>query len=305
ASYEVTTEDKVAQQNPPPPAQINLTDCLACSGCVTSAEAVLVSLQSQEEVLTVLDGSPEFQFDDAGSIIQGNKVDENNELYEPKIFVASVSPQVRASIAATYGLSQRQAGYLIEQFLSGPEGLRAGGHHGSGFTWVVDTNVMRDVCLNLTAREVSASLSKTQSKEQTPADADTPQQPVLASACPGWICYAEKTHPHVLPHMSRLKSPQALSGTLLKSILSKALNIHPSQIWHLAIMPCFDKKLEASRGELTNAAWANSPSDKPVRDVDCVITSRELLMLANSRGIDVESFPSGSGSGYLPQKSEG
>src|ERR1700749_1163535 len=55
--YEVTTEDKVAASNPAP-AQISLTDCLACSGCVTSAEAVLVSLQSHTEVLNTLDNHP-------------------------------------------------------------------------------------------------------------------------------------------------------------------------------------------------------------------------------------------------------
>lgn len=33
--------------------------------------------------------------------------------------------------------------------------------------------------------------------------------PMLASACPGWVCYAEKTHgTFVLPHISSTKSPQ-------------------------------------------------------------------------------------------------
>src|SRR6185437_15167257 len=41
-----------------PPAEISLTDCLACSGCVTSAEAVLVSMQSHAEVLSELDSAP-------------------------------------------------------------------------------------------------------------------------------------------------------------------------------------------------------------------------------------------------------
>ncbi|KAI5305012.1 hypothetical protein KEM56_005491, partial [Ascosphaera pollenicola] len=140
--YEVTTEDKVAQQDLPP-AQISLTDCLACSGCVTSAEAVLVSLQSHAEVLKSLDSAPEFNFFESGNIVLKNNQSCDGST-GPKIFVASVSPQVRASLAATYGLSQQQAGYLIEQFLSGPNGLRAGGQHGSGFSWVVDTNVMRD-----------------------------------------------------------------------------------------------------------------------------------------------------------------
>ncbi|KAI5286402.1 Cytosolic Fe-S cluster assembly factor nar1 [Ascosphaera aggregata] len=290
--YEVTTEDKVAQQNIPP-AQISLTDCLACSGCVTSAEAVLVSLQSHAEVLRALDSAPEFQFSDTGMIVSEGS-DNNRRVAKPKIFVASVSPQVRASLAVTYGISQQEAGHLIEQFLSGAKGLRAGGQHGSGFTWVVDTNVVRDLCLKLTVEEVVASIQKSEGNialSSCAADGEEiPQRPVLASACPGWICYAEKTHPYVLPHMSRLKSPQALMGTLLKTVLSRVLNVLPSQIWHLALMPCFDKKLEASRAELTDVAWSGKPHGEPVRDVDCVITSRELLQLADARGIDLNNL---------------
>lgn len=33
--------------------EITLSDCLACSGCITSAESVLVTQQSQEELLRV------------------------------------------------------------------------------------------------------------------------------------------------------------------------------------------------------------------------------------------------------------
>ncbi|KAI4260986.1 MAG: hypothetical protein L6R35_007419 [Caloplaca aegaea] len=61
-------------------------------------------------------------------------------------------------------------------------------------------------------------------------------------------------------------------------------------------MPCFDKKLEASREELTDLHWRPSsptpePPASPTRDVDCVITARELLMLAESRGISFRSLP--------------
>ncbi|ERF75140.1 hypothetical protein EPUS_06180 [Endocarpon pusillum Z07020] len=274
-SYEVTTEDKVQAENPPP-ASISLTDCLACSGCVTSAEAVLISLQSHTEVLSTLDAHPSL---DVRKHVQGSSKPHS------KLFVASVSPQVRASLAATYQISERQSGYMIDQLLCGPHGLRSGGQYGSGFTYVVDTNRMRETCLVLGADEVAQSLT----------GGSTAARPVLTSACPGWVCYAEKTHPHVLPHLSKLKSPQALTGTLLKSVLSKSLGIQPSQIWHLAIMPCFDKKLEASREELTDRWWANDQdtdaSTLPVRDVDCVITSRELLTLANDRGINLPSLP--------------
>ena len=207
--------------------------------------------------------------------------------------MASVSPQVRASLAATYGVSERRAGWMIEQLLSGPQGLALGGKYGSGFTWVIDTNAMREVALVVGAEEVINSLSTpntTKSTREQESPSSTPQKPILTSACPGWICYAEKTHPHILPHLSRLKSPQALTGTLLKTILSQRLGISPDRIWHMAIMPCFDKKLEASRGELTDTAWHSTSTD-PVRDVDCVITARELLMLADGRGISFPSLP--------------
>ncbi|KAJ5089466.1 hypothetical protein N7532_008150 [Penicillium argentinense] len=290
--YEVTTEDKVEPENLPQ-AQISLTDCLACSGCVTSAEAVLISLQSHTEVLNTLDAHPEITLEQRQAGISAN-IETSGE---GKIFVASVSPQVRASLAATYGISERQAGYIIDQFLRGPQGLRGGGKHGGGFAWVVDTNVMREAVLVLTADEVSESLN---SKETTVGNGEEfalPKRPILSSACPGWICYAEKTHPFVLPHLSRLKSPQALSGTFLKTVLSKSLGVHPSQIWHLAVMPCFDKKLEASREELTDVSWRpdytpeDSPAQPPIRDVDCVITSRELLSLASSRGLSLPKLP--------------
>lgn len=256
------------------PSTISLTDCLACSGCVTSAEAVLVSLQSHSEVLAVLDSAPALKVHDPDGA--GNFRVEGLENPEAKLFVASVSPQTRASLAATCGkgTSERQAGHMIERLLRGDDGLKSGGAFNNGFSWVVDTNTAREACLVLGADEVHEG-------------AAAPSKPILTSSCPGWVCYAEKTHPHVLPHLSRVKSPQALMGTLLKTTLSQTLGISPDRIWHLAVMPCLDKKLEASREELTDSVWAgNGKPGRGVRDVDCVITSKEVLMLSESRNLD-------------------
>ncbi|KAA6410772.1 MAG: Iron-sulfur cluster assembly associated Nar1 [Lasallia pustulata] len=256
--YEVTTEDKLPAENLAP-AQISLTDCLACSGCVTSAEAVLVSLQSHTEVLNALDSQPSIPIASLLESTSDGKTDGGSAgLQDGKIFVASVSPQVRASVAATYGISERKAGWMIEQLLSGPDGLRTGGAHGNGFTWVVDTNAMREASLVIGAEEVMNSGLVAEDQQASTGDgalSTQPKKPILTSACPGWICYAEKTHPHVLPHLSRLKSPQALTGTMLKTVLSRRLHISPDRIWHVALMPCFDKKLEASRSELTDISW--------------------------------------------------
>ncbi|KAI9749298.1 MAG: Thymidylate synthase [Chaenotheca gracillima] len=290
--YEVTTEDKVPEENLPH-AQISLTDCLACSGCVTSAEAVLVSLQSHTEVLSALDAhpsiSPETLQRRAAGVTQNGDAEE---IAQGKIFIASVSPQTRASLAATYGLSETQAGHLIEQLLCGPQGVGQGPNGSNGFTWVLDTNTAREACLVLGAEEVIDSSSGTIAPSGDGSRALNPKKPILTSACPGWICYAEKTHPHVLPHLSRLKSPQALMGTLLKTSLSKTLGISPDRIWHVAIMPCFDKKLEASREELTDIYWQSEQNTgKGVRDVDCVITTRELPLLAEARGLSLPQIP--------------
>lgn len=273
--YEVSFNTEPSAPSNQPPAQISLTDCLACSGCVTSAEAVLVSLQSHTEVLQALDSGPGLRL--TGNAL-GSGIGIENLEQGGQIFVASVSPQTRASIAATYGVSEREARYMIEQLLCGPKGIKNRAVYRNAFTWVVDTNVAREACLVLGAEEVLATLGT------------KPEKPLLTSSCPGWICYAEKTHPHVLPHLSRLKSPQALMGTLLKTTLSRKLGISPDRIWHVAIMPCFDKKLEASREELTDAAWEGTGT-RGVRDVDCVITSKELLMLADSRRVDFAKLP--------------
>lgn len=285
----MTTEDKVQPENLPP-AEISLTDCLACSGCVTSAEAVLVSLQSHTEVLNTLDAHPQIPlaFEQDGTVkLATNAVPEGG-----RIFVASVSPQVRASLAATYGISEKKADHMIDQLLRGPNGLAAGGKHGNGFTWVVDTNNMREAVLVLTADEVDESLNAHNTTATDGTDNAPPKRPILSSACPGWVCYAEKTHPFVLPHLSRMKSPQALMGTFFKTVLGKSLGVSPSQIWHLAVMPCFDKKLEASREELTDVSWRpDGSASQPVRDVDCVITTREILSLASARGLSLSNLP--------------
>lgn len=267
---------------------------------MTSAEAVLVTLQSHTEVLTTLDTyrSLRAPWSTQNGTRDGITNGTNGNHADGKLFVASVSPQARASLAAVFSVSEAEAGNMIAQLLSGPSGVGGGGAFRSDFAWVIDTNVVREACLAAAADEVATALSPESSNAPLKPGSDgaidtTPKKPILTSACPGWICYAEKTHPYVLPHLSRLKSPQALAGTLIKSVLSQRYGVSPSQVWHVAIMPCFDKKLEASRSELTSSAWLpnHDPSQDAVRDVDCVITARELIHLAAARGINFSSLP--------------
>lgn len=291
--HEVILDGQQASSQAAGPAHISLTDCLACSGCVTSAEAVLVSLQSHTEVLSTLDCGPQLKIVGPGP--DGQYTVEGLEDESRKLFIASVAPQTRANLAAAcgHGVTEQQAGRMIEALFMGDDGLRTGGKWNNGFTWVLDTNTAREACLVLGSDEVlGGSIAPT----------DKAAKPILTSSCPGWVCYAEKTHPYVLQHLSRVKSPQALMGTLLKTTLTRILGIPPDRIWHLAIMPCFDKKLEASREELTDAVWTgDGKPGRGVRDVDCVITSKEILMLCESRGLDFSNLPSPNSDAIQPR----
>lgn len=95
--------------------------------------------------------------------------------------------------------------------------------------------------------------------------------PMLASACPGWVCYAEKTHgSFILPYISTARSPQQIMGIMVKQFLAEKLSIPPDRVYHVTVMPCYDKKLEASREDFFSEA-TNS------KDVDCVITSSKFF----------------------------
>jgi len=110
---------------------------------------------------------------------------------------------------------------------------------------------------------------------------------MLASSCPGFICYAEKTHAGLIPYISNSKSPQAVMGSIVKQYLSRRIGIPPEKIYHISVMPCFDKKLEASRPDFFVEGLEN------VRETDCVISTGELQVLLREQNIDLRNLPEG------------
>lgn len=83
----------------------------------------------------------------------------------------------------------------------------------------------------------------------------------------GWVCYAEKTHGnYILPYIATTKSPQQIMGSLIKHWFGIK-----KSVYHVTVMPCYDKKLEAAREDFFN-------QETESRDVDCVITSSKLLL---------------------------
>ncbi|KAH7888586.1 iron hydrogenase [Phlebopus sp. FC_14] len=249
-------------------AQISLNDCLACRqvisfGCITSAESVLITLQSHTEVLNFLEGNPPVQSP------------------SHKTPVLSIAPQSLASLATTLSssssspVSLRQVLCRVHTFCTTVLGFKS----------VYDTTFARHVAL----------LEQTQ--EYFERKAGGGKLPMLASACPGWICYAEKAHSEMLPFISRTKSPQQVMGTLVKLWLGKAWGKQPDQIYHVSVMPCYDKKLEASRQDFYNELYST-------RDVDCVITTGELELLMREKGWDLSVPVDGEGTSLAFEESD-
>lgn len=136
-----------------------------------------------------------------------------------------------------------------------------------GAEFVFDTTFAREFSLIESAREFVARYKQQQQQHQQHGSMSH-LLPVLASSCPGWICYAEKTHgSFLLPYISAVKSPQQVMGSLVKDYVCKrVLDITPDSIYHVTIMPCFDKKLEAARNDFFNEFHQS-------KDVDCVLST--------------------------------
>ena len=216
-------------------AKITLADCLACSGCVTTAESVLVEAQSVAEFKRVLNRS------------------ENR----PKMVVVSISP---------CSMTMTQVYYRLNTL----------------FTCYYEASYVFDITH---AREIALIESATEFVETFRTKPSN--LPLLASACPGWICYAEKnSSSDVLQHISTVKSPQQIMGSLVKSkICAMSPHLSPSEIYHVTLMPCWDKKLEASRPDFYSDIYRS-------HDVDLVLTSIELPQLLSEAGLgQFESLP--------------
>lgn len=69
-------------------------------------------------------------------------------------------------------------------------------------------------------------------------------------------------------------------GVLVKQYLAQKLNVSADRIYHVTVMPCYDKKLEASREDFYSEV-NNS------RDVDCVITSIEIEQMLAGENINL------------------
>ncbi|KRY51371.1 Cytosolic Fe-S cluster assembly factor NARFL [Trichinella britovi] len=227
------------------PVSVTLDDCLACSGCITSAETVLIEQQGPKEFLKMIE---EFSND--------NKV-ISKEL--KSLFVVSISPQSRASLAASYNLTVEDTQRKLSAFL-----------RSLGADICLDTTFARNFSLLATAEEFVDYYRK---NYLNCTSTSLSISPLITAICPGWVCYVEKSVSDVvIPLMSKVRSPQAIAGSFVKDYLSKTMNVLPNRIRHVTIMPCFDKKLEASRSAFLT-------DDGSSREVDLVLSTSDIYII--------------------------
>jgi NADH-quinone oxidoreductase subunit G/NADP-reducing hydrogenase subunit HndD len=255
--------------------------CILCRRCVT----VCQEIQSVTALYTVGRGfearvEPAFGKDinevactncgqcsmvcPVGAITEKEYIDEIFEaINDPtKFVIAQDAPAVRAALGEEFGYPP---GTLITgKMLAAVRML--------GFDRVFDTNFAAD----LTILEEGSELLKRIREGGT--------LPLITSCSPGWIKFIEHFYPELLPHLSTCKSPHQMLGALSKTYFAKKAKVNPKDMVVVSIMPCTAKKFECNRPEM---------SDSGYKDVDYVLTTRELAKMIKQAGIDFVNLPDG------------
>ena len=246
--------------------KVSLSDCLACSGCVTSAETVLMEQQSVEEFLGQ-------NFSSEGNQPLGGTHDGGGGRRRRRL-VVTLSPQSTASLAVKYSVKYEE---MLEKMC---------GFFKTHFN-------AQAVCSSTEARAASRARYAKEFTERKKASSSL--LPMIASACPGWVCYAEKTENALrdVNLLAKAKSPQAIAGTFAKkgrrAAFSEEEEEEEEEAYHVSVMPCFDKKLEASRREFKTKregdvlGQGKDDDVDSVNETDCVLTTTEVVELLEKK----------------------
>jgi iron-only hydrogenase group A len=172
-----------------------------------------------------------------------------------KHVVVQEAPAIRATLGEECGLS---CGSLVT-------GKMIAVLRRLGFDRVFDTNFTADLTIVEEGQELLHRLRS------------GGVLPMLTSCCPAWVKFLEHFYPERLAHLSTCKSPQQMFGALAKTYYAQYAGIDPEDIFVVSIMPCTAKKFEATRSEMCDSGY---------RDVDAVLTTRELGRMIRQTGID-------------------
>jgi NADH-quinone oxidoreductase subunit G len=195
-------------------------------------------------------------------------------IHDPKKrVVVQIAPAVRVALGEAFGLTPGKN--VLNQLVSALKFM--------GVDEVYDTTFGADLTVLEEAEEFKRRL-----------EVGGPF-PMFTSCCPAWVKYLENEDPKFLRNISTCKSPQQMFGALLKDKYRKKDAEDGRTTFHISIMPCTAKKMEAARPEFEHDG---------VREVDLVLTTQEIIDMIKEAGVqlrkmeyDAPDMPLGLGSG--------
>lgn len=196
-----------------------------------------------------------------GALMEKSEIDKVDEARRAgKYLVVQTAPAIRATLGEEFG-------YKIGTPVTGQmvAALRR-----LGFNKVYDTNFGADLTIMEEANELLARIK------------DGGVLPMITSCSPGWINCAEYYYGDQLDHLSSCKSPHQMQGAIIKSYFAEKNGLKPEDIFVVSIMPCTAKKFEKERPQLQKNG---------IKDVDAVLTTRELAKLIKRSGINFAKLP--------------
>ncbi len=196
-----------------------------------------------------------------GALTEVSEIEKVDEAMKAgKYVVVQTAPAVRAAIGEEFGdkIGTLATGKMVAA-------LRR-----LGFKKVFDTNFGADLTIMEEATELLGRIK------------ENGVLPMITSCSPGWINYCEYNYGDLIPHLSSCKSPHEMFGAILKTYYAEKNGIKPEDMFVVSVMPCTAKKYEAQRPEMQNNG---------LRDVDAVLTTRELGKLVRRAGIMWNRLP--------------
>lgn len=176
-----------------------------------------------------------------------------------KTVVVQTAPAVRVALGEEFGL---EPGAVVT-------GKMVNALRRIGFAKVFDTNFAADVTI---VEEASEFVHRFKNGGKLP---------MLTSCCPGWVNFFENQFPDLLNIPSSCKSPHEMFGAITKHYLAAKMGVKKEDMILVSVMPCVAKKFEAARPEL---------AERGTRDVDAVITTRELAIMIKEMGINFDAL---------------
>ncbi len=177
-----------------------------------------------------------------------------------KYIVVQTAPAVRAALGEEFG---NKIGTAVT-------GKMVAALKRLGVDKVYDTNFGADLTIMEEATELLSRIN------------NGGALPMITSCSPGWVNYAEYYYGDQLDHLSSCKSPHQMQGAIIKSYFAEQKGLDPKDICVVSIMPCTAKKYEKERPEM---------QENGIKDVDVVLTTRELAKLIKRSGINFNMLP--------------